>query len=223
MIHLVEALNYRSLQYISRRLQRFHVLVGPNASGKTTSLDVIAFLGQLVSNGLDAAINERSPNFRDLLFRGMGSHFELAIEAVIPDKLRRLANRPNDFHLVRYDVAIGTAEGGQEIENLSERVSLKHRRESNDRPRSLFPDFRPCPDTLAEPKSRQAQWIVNKVRGGNDNFYSEAYSKPGKGWAPAFRLGPRKSALGNLPEDETKFPTATWLKRLLTDNVNTIV
>ncbi len=48
MITLVEALNYRCLRHISQPLGPFHVLVGPNASGKTTFLDVIAFLGRLV-------------------------------------------------------------------------------------------------------------------------------------------------------------------------------
>ena len=51
MITLVEALNYRCLQYVQRRLEPFHVLVGPNASGKTTFMDVIGFLRDLVSGG----------------------------------------------------------------------------------------------------------------------------------------------------------------------------
>lgn len=64
---------------------------------------------------------------------------------------------------------------------------------------------------------------MNKVAGGNDNFYSEVYGESGKGWAPAFKLGSRKSALGNLPEDESKFPVATWLKQLLSAGVQQIM
>ena len=41
MITLVEALNYRCLRSVKRRLQPFHVLIGPNASGETTFLDII--------------------------------------------------------------------------------------------------------------------------------------------------------------------------------------
>ncbi len=48
MIALVEAKGYKCLRYIRQPLERFHVLVGPNASGKTTFLDVIAFLGDLL-------------------------------------------------------------------------------------------------------------------------------------------------------------------------------
>jgi predicted ATPase len=45
MITLVEARNFRLLRYIRQSLDGFHVLVGPNASGKTTFLDVISFFG----------------------------------------------------------------------------------------------------------------------------------------------------------------------------------
>jgi len=87
MITLIEALNFRSLKYISQPLGAFHILVGPNASGKTTFLDVIAFISQLVSNGLDTAINDRARTFHDLLWQGQGNRFELAIEAKIPEEI----------------------------------------------------------------------------------------------------------------------------------------
>jgi predicted ATPase len=69
VITLIEALNFRCLRYIRRPLGPFHILVGPNASGKTTFLDVVAFLGQLVSEGLEAAVGARSQNFEDLVWR----------------------------------------------------------------------------------------------------------------------------------------------------------
>ena len=37
--------------------------------------------------------------------------------------------------------------------------------------------------------------------------------------APHSKLGPKKSALGNLPADETRFPVATWLKTILSHGV----
>ena len=60
MISLIEALNYRCLRYVRQKLGPFHVLVGPNASGKTTFLDVVSFLSRLASHGLDAAISDRT-------------------------------------------------------------------------------------------------------------------------------------------------------------------
>src|SRR5712692_8357593 len=72
LIKLVEALDFRCLRYVSRPLGPFHVLVGPNASGKTTFLDVVAFLGDLVSEGLETATNQRTQNFEDLLWKRGG-------------------------------------------------------------------------------------------------------------------------------------------------------
>ena len=41
MIRLIEALHYRCLRDVSQELDEFHVLVGPNASGKTNLLEAI--------------------------------------------------------------------------------------------------------------------------------------------------------------------------------------
>jgi predicted ATPase len=68
------------LQYVRQPLRDFQVLIGPNASGKTTFLDVVGFLGDLLSKGLDEAITERSTDIRDLFFFRRGERFELALE-----------------------------------------------------------------------------------------------------------------------------------------------
>src|SRR3954471_14914839 len=123
MITLVEALDYRCLRYIRQPLGPFHVLVGPNASGKTTFLDVIAFLGRLVSDGPDAAIEERSQNLYDLVWGREGTRFELAVEARIPEELRnRLFNRELDT--VRYEVALSINPQTQDRGLIFERVAL---------------------------------------------------------------------------------------------------
>src|SRR5213082_2631181 len=105
MITLIEALNFRCLRFISQSLGPFHVLVGPNASGKTTFLDVVSFLGRLVSDNLDAAIGERTLNFQDLVWKRQSDWFELAIEAAIPAERKARLTRP--FDTVRYEVRIG--------------------------------------------------------------------------------------------------------------------
>ncbi len=225
MITLIEAKNFRCLRYIRQELGAFHVLVGPNASGKTTFLDVIAFLGRLVSDGLEAAINERSQNFQDLLWKREGFGFELAIEAAIPDKRRQLLG-DKDFTLIRYEVALGIDQTTDEVIIQTEKVVLKKPCNSPAAPtqRMLFPIWQDAPETLMTAKGiKGTQTVVNKVPGGNDNFYSEVYQERGKGWAPSFKLGPRKSALGNLPEDESKFPVSSWLKKLLIEGVQPFV
>jgi predicted ATPase len=57
--------------------------------------------------------------------------------------------------------------------------------------------------------------VLNKVsESGNDYFHSETSD-----WNNLFRLGPRRSALANLPEDEEKFPVSIWFRRLLLEGV----
>ena len=56
MIHRIEALNFRSLRFISQEVGQFQVLVGPNASGKSTFQEVVALLGDFVRSGLDCII-----------------------------------------------------------------------------------------------------------------------------------------------------------------------
>jgi predicted ATPase len=221
MITLIEALNYRCLRYISRTLLDFHVLVGPNASGKTTFLDVVGFLQDLVSDGLDGALLRRTGNPQELLFRREGEHFELAIEAQIPEDLRKKTAKP-ELDSARYEVVIGFDETQRQFEFKAEKFLLKMRPKLGGEitERTLFPNFCCAPDSLVTPTPRKGtKLVVNKVPGGNDNFYSEIYGKPGKGWTPSFKLGSQKSALGNLPADVKSFPVANWFREYLGDRV----
>lgn len=223
MITLIEALNFRSLHYIKQPLGPFHVLVGPNASGKTTFLDVVGFLGRLVSDGLETAVNERTQNFQDLVWGRSGRNFELAIEARIPENLRSLLSNPT-YDTIRYEVSLGLDLKTDEISILAEKVLLKVAQKISDQEKIEFPASILPPNTIMTLKgSKFTRTVVHKVHGGNDNFYSESYQESGKGWAPAFKLGPRRSALGNLPEDESKFPVSTWLKRLLAEGVQPVI
>ncbi len=223
MITLIEALNFRCLRSVSQPLGSFHVLVGPNASGKTTFLDVVAFLGKLVSAGLEAAIEERTSNFQDLVWGRSGDRFELAIEAWIPDERRKLLKK-HEFDTVRYELVLGLDTTSREIEIAAEKVLFKTVAAPAPVQRRLFPATPQLRTTiLSETHGKGTRTIINKVPGGNDNFYSETYVDKGKGWVPSFKLGPRRSALSNLPEDETRFPVATWLKGLLSRGVQQLM
>jgi len=223
MIRLIEVLNYRCLRYIRQPLERFHVLVGPNASGKTTFLDVIAFLGKMVSDGLDAAIDERTKNFVDLLWAREGTGFELAVEADIQEA--HPASLNGKFDRIRYEVSIGLHPETKEIGILQERAILQKHRPPRPEQRLLFPAEPQPPRTIISQASRHGdQTVLSKALQGNDNYYAEVREESGgKGWIPSFRLGPKRSALANLPEDERRFPASTWFKRYLMYGVQTFV
>jgi predicted ATPase len=171
MISMIEALNYRCLRYVRQPVGSFHVLVGPNSSGKTTFLDVMSFLGRLVSEGLDDAVGERTKNFHDLVWRRAGTSFELAIEATIPgERLEKLANKKDT---VRYEVSLGIETKTGEMSILAERVVLKASSSPRVVQRNLFPSPPEPPHSLLAPRSQGMKTIVNKVAGANDNFYDE--------------------------------------------------
>lgn len=223
MITLVEALNYRCLRYVHRPLKPFHVLVGPNASGKSTFLDVIGFLSDLVSEGLDSALFDRSPDPQELLFRRQGHQLELAVEALIPESLRSMTSR-RELDTVRYEVAIGFDESMRRFEFKAERLLMKKAKVLEPQRQSVFPELSNVPRSLLTNIREQGNKIViNKVPGGNDNFYSETYGRSGRGWAPSFKMGPQRSAFGNMMADENSFPVATWFRSHLIEGVQKFI
>ena len=222
MIAQVETLNYRSLRYVRQPLEPFEVLIGPNASGKSTFLDVVAFLADVVRDkeGVSGAVETRAPDIRDLTWMRQGDWFELAVEAIVPPELRRQKN--GQAARLRYEVRVGIQSPKQAVNLLAESLWLRPEQEDGEgsaQPHTLFPLPPAPPASIVRPAGHHAppNWrrVVNKVPdSGNDYFRAETSD-----WNNLFRLGPGRSALANLPEDEDKFPAAIWFRRLLLEGV----
>ncbi len=222
MLTKIEALNYRALHYISQTLRPFQVLVGPNASGKSTFLDVVAFVADLINKPtLADAVYARANDIRDLTWNHASEWLELAVEVDIP---LSILSRPqlSQYRRLRYEVRIGVQEDSSELAILVETLWLvppKSVTQANHVQPRLFPSEPSVPARITGAPNKGWRTIVNKIeRSGNDYFRAETTE-----WNNQFRLGPRRSALANLPEDESRFPAATWFKRYISEGVQRIM
>ncbi len=238
MITLIEALNYRCLRYVSQPLGPFHILVGPNASGKSTFLDVVSFLGQLLEIGLEDTIRERASDPRDLLFGREGERFELAVEFAIPEQFSStLLN--DQWKIIRYEVAIGIDPDTGEPSILNEAVLLK---DNDDRARTqqtLFPEEKKLPSTLLcgihVPQKGWKRIVSKNSESGEDFFVSEVekcdatqhegrmQSEKSERKVLVFQLGNKRSAFANLVEDSEWFPVSIWLKDSLKYTIRKVI
>ena len=227
MIRRIEALNYRCLRYISQPLGHFHVLVGPNASGKSTFLDVMDLVRDILTEGLDDAIltrehaiesGGRARRVDELIFNQIADRFELAIELEIPGELRK--SRAYDrYQIARYEMAIGKDSENGELIIANETLWLCPKQQSpTNQQLSFFPNEPEPPESLLAKRARKG-WhkVVSKTESGNDYFYSEI----GR-WSSTLRIGPRRAALTNLFQDEKRFPVALWVRNVLMEGIHVL-
>lgn len=226
----IEALGYRSLRYIAQDLGPFHVLVGPNASGKSTFLDVLAFLGDIVKTGALAAIEgdarlgipHRAPDGKHLTWKRLGTRIELAVEFSIPAE--RLARLKNGNHKVgRYEMALDVSE---QLQIVAETLWLCPARKAPPTgqvtQRMLFPTSVEPPTNSVHLLGRHAPNGWTKVLWRGEEPGSVTFSSETGNWKSPFRIAQNKAALASLPEDEDKFPVATWFRQVLATGVQRI-
>ena len=114
MVRRIQALNYRCLRHVDVRLDgNFHILVGPNASGKSTLMDVIAFFADLTAGSVEGAVRQRVPDFRDLVWGRQASRlrFEMALEF-------EASSEDSEQGMLRYELAVRGDEDGPRIETV---------------------------------------------------------------------------------------------------------
>ena len=223
----IEALGFRSLRYVSQRLGPFHVLVGPNASGKSAFLDVLAFLGDLQRVGVGQAIAGdaardvplRAVDPQHLAWMRRGSTFELAVEVTVPDDLREgLRNAPPE--VCRYEVTIDVSEP---LRIAVETLWLKPDGGPGPEPaRTEFPNPPEPPARIVTDPAKRAPngWRRVVARGSEPErvtFRAETSAR-----SIPLRLATDRSALANLPGDEEMFPVANRFRRMLVAGVQRI-
>ena len=229
MIRRIEALNYRCLRYVSQPLEHFHVLVGPNASGKSTFLDVLGLIRDLLTRGLDDALLAREDLIEsigrarrvdELIFNQIADRFELAIELEIPEELRK-SKAHDRYQIARYEIALGKDSKNAELTIVNENLWLCPEPVPRTTPQpSLFTNEPVPPESVLAKRARKG-WrkVVTKAENGDNYFYPEI----GKwGGSSTLRIGFRRSALANLLQDEKHFPVALWVQNLLMEGIHVL-
>lgn len=230
MFSRIQTRHFRSLKAVNQTLGPIQALVGPNASGKTTFLDVIGLLSDLVRErgNVRETILSRSANFDKLIWQGPGedlgqrTSFQLAVEAPIPELvLARMADDKRQYSVVRYELEIGFEASTNELGINHETLRLCTAGSEQTAPqKDMFPLVaHDAPSIFVERGRPGFKVVINKKPGGNDNYYTEG----AKSYAPSFRLGRTKLALANIPADETSFPVSSWFRDLLETGVQNVV
>jgi predicted ATPase len=225
MFTRIQTRSFRCLKSVDQTLGRFRALVGPNASGKTTFLDVIGLLGDMAKNRgdiLQPVVQSRSADFEKLVWMGKGLSFQLAVEAKIPAAVKKeMAEDRQRFNRVRYEVEIALDLKRNEIGLNHETLWLREiKSETEPSQRDLFPAEQPELTSIFCRSGRSVLAAMNKRTGGNDNYYPEGKKKSYK---PSYKLGRTKCALANIPADAESFPVSTWFRNLLEKGVQSFV
>lgn len=223
MIRRLQVLHYRALKYMDIKLSKFHILVGPNASGKSTFLDVINLIRDVLNESPQVAIEKRASRFDELLWMQQGNKFEIAVELEIPKDISEKL-KDKDFSLVRYEISLQTDEkkgviiGGENLWLIKEALaSPSNNLSKNGKQIRLFPEEPEEPKYLVSPRKRApagGRKVISKSAQGNDYFRSETTD-----WNIIYKFGPSKASLARVPEDEGKFPVSLWTKDILMEGI----
>jgi predicted ATPase len=225
MFSRIQTRHFRSLKGVDQALGPVQALVGPNASGKTTFLDVIGLLGEVMKNRGDVrdTVLSRSATFSKLVWHGasQAQAFQLAVEAPIPpDVHAKLSEDKRHYTRVRYEVEVGLDAERNEIGFNHETLWLESGAVVADAHQpDFFPKAAAGASVLVKPSSKTRKVLLKKLPGGNDNYYPEG----AESYNPSFKLGRTKSALSHIPADEKLFPASIWFRTLLETGVRNVV
>ena len=224
IISRVQVLNYGCLHYVDVPLDRFHVFIGPNASGKSTLMDAIKFVSDVVRDGVDAACRSRASNFADLVWgrpeNPKEQRFEIALEFGLPEEVRAKMPEQRPFSIFRYEMAVAANVETGRIGLAEEKGSLLLQSTQKTRQLSMFPDPMAPSQTILQPSGRGRRTVFRMGEGGRSRFSDETVKVTGSvNWNPGLTLSSDRSAMSILPDYDDKFPASTRVLVFLRDKV----
>jgi hypothetical protein len=206
VLRLVQTYNFRMLPANRVALGRFHVLVGQNATGKSTFISAVQLVSDVIRLGAKRAVEEHGATFPELCFDpGQPIAFALEIDVPKPD---------GDKANLRYEIELGVDSGnGGGLHVLRENLYILQEPSGSSEPKqaSLFPPALADSHPIGRPPSGSRK-VVGKTPEGRDYFRDERTD-----WNNMFRFGPDRAALGSLPEDPDRFPLSIAGRDFLRD------
>lgn len=200
MIAGITVKNYKAIKsLVNLPLNRFQVLVGPNASGKSTFLDALQFVKDCLEHGPQKAVEKRAPEFRDLTFMRQGGPIEIELWL---DMGNVLDSQQGKLLLYRLCVA--------EDEQLGVRIDDEILKE-------FLKKWAPAGKNLEFSPKLTPRRLLGKTSKGTD-----FYRRENGGYQDSFTFGLDKPALSFTPPDEERYPTANVVKDFLMQGVQYI-
>ena len=212
MIRRLHVQNFRMLRSLEIEPSRLCLLAGPAASGRTTVLDALQFLRDVLTNGASAAVQQRAPQLQDLCF-DPSRPIAIALELV-----PREADQPH----ARFELEIGP----EPSRPLGARISreqlfiVRSAAWLDDPPAAQQNLFEPEPGETSivhERTPRGLRKVVAKSSEGRDYFWDERTD-----WHSHMRFGTDRSSLGSLPDEPERFPVAIAVRDFLREGIQTM-
>ncbi len=235
MITRIEAYRYRCFEKLELALDRFHIFVGPNGAGKTTLLDIPILLGEiLASRSIEKAFlrpTETHPRPRadyggDLIFRGEGKFFVLAVEAALPGEIvHSLLEKP-----------VATGKGAKAVERLRQtpgqwltRIRYEIQFELFNEALQIGQEYLlllPDDESWKEraPSGLIGEWLeesgspaVPIIQRGTDGKIVFTPEAEARGPRNEYSFPLTEPAFANVFADRTRYGASLWLRDLLTE------
>jgi predicted ATPase len=230
IINRIQVLNYGCLRYVDVPMGRFHLLIGPNASGKSTLMDAIKFVSDVVRDGVEAACVKRTANFQDLVWGRPEDpeqqRFEIALEFDLPEEVREKLPASRNFTTLRYEIGMGFDDSLSRVGIFTEQAILQTPEEHTGAEPSLaqtlplFPSPTPPPNTIVQSQRQGYRRVFSKRDTGRTWYYSETSEQNAqRGWNAGVNLGANRSALSILPDDDEHYPAVTRVLTFLRDRI----